>query len=303
MTNQQADSPQSSTPSTPVGVSVVMPAFNEEQGVAQTIIPLLAVLEGLDREYELIVVDDGSEDRTAECAAEAGARVLRSRINRGYGASLKLGIADARFDTIVIIDADGTYPASAIPRLLEHAHDCDMVVGARIGDDVNIPSERQFAKWVLRRLASYLAGQEIPDLNSGLRVIQRPLVDRFSHLLPSGFSFTTTITLASLCTDCIVHYEPIDYAKRVGKSKIRPTHAFDFLLLILRTVVFFNPLKVFLPLGAIFFFGGFAKFVYDLTIGNFSETALLGFLGAAIIWAVGLLSDQIARIGLGLKQS
>ncbi len=285
------------------GISVVMPAYNEEEGVAETVRPLLAVLDEIDRDFELLVVDDGSEDRTAECAEQAGAQVLRSRTNRGYGAALKLGISRARYDTILIIDADGTYPASAIPRLLEHAEDCDMVVGARIGEDVHIPTERRMAKWLLRRLAIYLAEQDIPDLNSGLRVIQRPLVERFSHLLPSGFSFTTTITMASLCSDAVVHYEPIDYAKRKGKSKIRPTHTFDFLLLILRTVVFFNPLKVFLPLGAVFFVGGFAKFLYDLVIGNFSETALLGFLGAAIIWAVGLLSDQIARIGLGSRLS
>ena len=173
-----------------------------------------------------------------------------------------------------------------------------MAVGARIGEHVAIPLARRPAKWFLGRLASYLAGRDIPDLNSGLRVMRKPLVKRFEHLLPSGFSFTTTITLASLCSGSLVRYSPIDYHERIGESKIRPTHAVEFLLLILRTIVYFNPLKVFLPAGGVFFVGGFAKFVYDLTLGNFSETALLGFLGAAILWAVGLLSDQISRIAL-----
>jgi hypothetical protein len=128
--------------------------------------------------------------------------------------------------------------------------------------------------------------------------MRKSLVKRFEHLLPSGFSFTTTITLAALCSGALVRYSPIDYHPRVGRSKIRPVHAFEFLLLILRTIVYFNPLKVFLPIGGVFFLGGLIKFIYDVYIGNFSESALLGFLGAAILWAVGLLSDQLSRIGL-----
>ena len=283
------------------GVSIVMPAFNEERGIASSVRTLRATLDAAARDYELLVVDDGSQDHTAEIAAREGASVVSLPRNRGYGAALKAGIARAKYDTIVITDADGTYPAEAIPGMLEHAADYDMVVGSRTGEDVNIPLVRRPAKWVLAKLAGYLAGQRIPDLNSGLRVLKRPMVQRFEHLLPSGFSFTTTITLAALCNDLLVHYHPIDYRVRQGESKIRPTHAFDFLLLILRTVVYFNPLKVFLPLGGIFFAGGLAKFVYDLFIGNFSETALLGFLGAALLWAVGLLSDQIARVGLASR--
>jgi hypothetical protein len=174
-----------------------------------------------------------------------------------------------------------------------------MVVGARVGDDVHIPGARRPAKWLLRRLASYLAGQRIPDLNSGLRVVRRRLVERFDHLLPSGFSFTTSITLAALCSDTLVHYHPINYRPRVGRSKVRALHAFEFLMLILRTVVFFNPLKVFLPLGGVLFLVGFGKFLWDLFIGDFSDTVVMGFLGAVIVWSVGLLSDQISRVALG----
>ena len=129
-------------------------------------------------------------------------------------------------------------------------------------------------------------------------MLKRRDVQRFKHILPSGFSFTTTITLAFLCSDLLVDYLPIDYRPRKGQSKIRPSHALEFLVLILRTIVYFNPLKVFLPVGAVFFFGGIAKFVHDLVIGNLSETAVLGFLGGTLLWAVGLLADQISRVGL-----
>ncbi len=280
------------------GVSIVIPAFNEEGAVADGVREVLAVMERVGVDFELVVVDDGSEDRTAEQAEQAGARVVSLPENQGYGAALKAGINRTQYDVIVITDADGTYPADSIPVLLDELDEYDMVVGARVGEHVAIPLARRPAKWFLRRLASYLAGREIPDLNSGLRVMRRTLVKRFEHLLPSGFSFTTTITLASLCSGSLVRYSPIDYRKRIGDSKIRPTHAVEFLLLILRTIVYFNPLKVFIPLGAVFFAGGSAKFVYDLYIGNLSESAIMGFMGAAILWAVGLLSDQISRIGL-----
>jgi len=280
------------------GVSVVIPAFDEEGAIEESVRNVLSVMGDLGIDFELIVVNDGSSDRTGELSKAAGAQVLMLPENRGYGAALKAGIARAKHEIIVITDADGTYPAESIPVLLGNLGEYDMVVGARIGENVAIPLVRRPAKWFLRRLASYLAGRAIPDLNSGLRVMRKSLVKRFEHLLPSGFSFTTTITLASLCSGALVRYSPIDYHERIGESKIRPTHAAEFLLLILRTIVYFNPLKVFLPVGGVFFLGGLVKFIYDVYIGNFSETALLGFLGAAILWAVGLLSDQLSRISL-----
>lgn len=279
-------------------ISVVIPAYDEEPAIEATLEEVRRALLRTGAVWEILVVDDGSTDRTAELAEKAGARVLSLPENRGYGAALKAGIRAARYDRIVIIDADGTYPALAIPELLEFADRYDMVVGARAAGSAAIPRARRPAKWVLGKLAGYLSGRRIPDLNSGLRVIHRPLVERFEHVLPSGFSFTTTLTLAALCSDRLVYYHPIAYRERVGSSKIRPTHALEFTLLVIRTVVYFNPLKVFVPLGAFFFAGGFAKFVYDIVLGNLSETALLGFLGASILWAVGLLSDQIARVAL-----
>jgi glycosyltransferase involved in cell wall biosynthesis len=276
--------------------TIVVPAFNEEGCIREVIHEIREALAGL--EYELIVVDDGSSDRTAERAEEAGAEVLQQPLNRGYGSSLKEGIRKARYDRIVITDADGTYPADAIPSLVEGLDRWEMVVGARVGENVAIPLVRRPAKWLLGKIASYLAGRRIPDLNSGLRAMRKPLVLRYFHLLPPGFSFTTTITLSALCRDHLVHYQKIDYRPRVGDSKIRPRHAFDFLILILRTIVYFNPLKVFLPLGGAFFVAGLLKGGYDVWKGDFSESAVFAFLAGGLVWVVGLLSDQISRMGM-----
>ena len=284
-----------------LAISVIMPAYNEEAAITSQIDAIRDVLNSDSVEYELIVVDDGSEDGTAGKAFEADVRVLNHPENRGYGAALKTGIDAAKYDTVVIIDADGTYPADAIPHLIKKARDYDMVVGARIGPNVHISLTRKPAKWFLQKLAGYLAGRNIPDLNSGLRVMKKSVVQKFYGILPSGYSFTTTITLAFYCNDYLIYYYPIDYKPRIGQSKIRPIDAYHFLLLVLRTIVYFNPLKVFLPLGGILFVLGFGKFVYDLFLRNLSESAILGFLGGVIIWAIGLLSDQIAKTGLGSR--
>lgn len=280
-------------------VSIIIPAYNEQEGIGKQISGIQSVVNNIAWDYEIIVVNDGSTDNTLDEIKKHDVKLINHPINRGYGAALKSGIASAESEVIMIIDADGTYPVSYIPELLNKILSYDMVVGARITNQVEIPWERKYAKWVLRKLAGYLANNEIPDLNSGMRVMKKSIVTKYFNILPSGFSFTTTITLAMLCNDYLVYYHTIDYKKRLGKSKIKPIDAYHFLILILRTIIFFNPLKVFLPLGALFFLLGFSKFIYDLFIGTISETALLGFLGAFIFWAIGLLSDQIARVGLG----
>ena len=279
-------------------VTVVIPAYNEAAHVAEQVRDVERVLRTSGWSYEIVVVDDGSTDGTAEQADSTGVRVLRRRRNRGYGAALKLGIHLAKHPWILITDADGTYPVEAIPSLLAAAERNSMVVGARNGKTVRVPFARRPAKAFLRWLASYLAGQELPDINSGLRLMRKDLVQRYQHLLPDGFSFTTTITLASACNGHPVEYIPIDYHARLGQSKIRPRHAYDFTLLILRTIVFFNPLKVFIPLGTILTVGGLVKFVYDVTLDNLSESAVLLFLGALIVFAVGLLADQNSRMAM-----
>ena len=288
----------------PIGrsVSVVIPAFNEAAHVASQVEQVDSVMRTSGWEYEIIVVDDGSTDGTAEAANAAGlSRVIRRQQNRGYGASLKLGVRRAAHEWILITDADGTYPVESIPSLLAEAEANSMVVGARTGAVVRVPLARRPAKWFLNRLASYLAGRHLPDINSGLRLMRNSLINRYEHLLPDGFSFTTTITLSAACNAHPLTYVPINYHARLGESKIRPRHAYDFTMLILRTIIFFNPLKVFLPLGAALAIAAIVKLAYDVTQDNLSETAVLGILAALIVWAVGLLADQNARIATRRK--
>ncbi len=281
----------------PRAVSVVIPAFNEAAHVAEQVQAVDATMRQTGWTYEILVIDDGSTDGTADAAAAGGlARVIRRSENRGYGAALKLGIRLASYGWILITDADGTYPVESIPHLLALHDTNSMVVGARTGATVKVPLARRPAKWFLNRLASYLAGRHLPDINSGLRLMRRTFVQRYEHLLPDGFSFTTTITLSAACNRHPMVYVPINYLARLGQSKIRPRHAYDFTLLIVRTIVFFNPLKVFLPLGLLLALAGAAKFAYDVSRDNLSESAVLGVLGALIVWAVGLLADQNARM-------
>ena len=245
-------------------VSVVIPAYNEQDSVANQI---RAVHDGLiasGRAFEIIVVDDGSTDQTGDEAVKAGARLLRHPVNKGYGASLKSGVLAARHDTIAIIDADGTYPADEIPQLLEKLLTADMVVGARTGEIVHPSGLRQPARWLLRQMAQRIAEQPIPDLNSGLRVFRRECARQYFSILSNRFSFTTTITLAYLADQYHIVYHPINYYPRTGRSKIVPWHFMDFLILILRMSMMFNPLKIFVPL-ALFFSGlGVLKTIYDV---------------------------------------
>lgn len=294
MTNESAD--------TALDVTIVIPAYNEENQIAAEIDHIHEVMRASEFAYEILIVDDCSKDKTFDIASAKDCRVIRQPRNMGYGAALKRGFSEANTELCVITDADGTYPAEEMPRLIKEAANYDMIVGARTGANVHIPLIRRPPKWFLRKLASFLAEYDIPDLNSGLRVIRKKHVRRFAHILPSGFSFTTTITLSLLCNEMTIGYFPIDYKKRVGSSKIVPADAYRFFLLILRVTVLFNPLKVFLPLGLVPFIAGMGKFGYDITKENLSESAVMGILGAIIIWAVGLLADQNTKLILGLDR-
>lgn len=288
---------------TQVDVAVVIPAFNEAGGVGAIVRRVRAALSATPFVFDVVVVDDGSTDDTAREAADHGARVVRLAENGGYGAALKAGISATQSDCVVITDADGTYPPEQIPLLVEQMKGVDMVVGSRSMSDVSIAMIRRPAKMFLNALASYLSGRHIPDLNSGLRVMRRSTLMKFIHLLPSGFSFTSTITLAMLCTNHRVTYIPVECAPRIGSSKIRPSDFNAFVMLVLRTVVLFNPLKVFLPLGSFLFLIGIVKLAYDVYLWNLSETAVMAFLAAVIVWSVGLLADMIARLQLSAPTS
>ncbi len=279
--------------------SVVIPAFNEEAAILPVIQEVQDVLRQHNLSGEIIVVDDGSADKTATIAASAGARVLRHRSNRGYGAALKTGLAVASHDYIVILDADGTYPAKYIPALLAELKRADMVVGARVGQNVKIPLLRRPAKAVLNRLANYLTNAQIPDLNSGLRAFRRDVVMQYFPILPDQFSWSTTITLAMHCDKYAVAYLPIDYRARTGESKIVPWDVGNFLVLILRTAMLFRPIRVFLPVVLVCLLYGFMKMAIDLTHQpNISASALLALMSALLILLIGMVGDAIAtRLG------
>lgn len=282
------------------GLSIIIPAYNEEHGVGPVVAELKAELESVSYPYEIVVVDDGSVDATAARAAEAGARLVEHEANRGYGAALKTGIRSASYPLICITDADGTYPKEYIPRLVEMLvrEDVDMVVGARVGENVEIPLIRRPAKWVIRRLAEMVAGRAIPDLNSGLRVMKRKTVMRFFQLLPEGFSFTTTITLAMLSNAYRVRYIPIDYRARVGRSKIRPIRdTLNFVNLVLRIALYFAPLKIFVPLSLLLVLLSVAWGVFSTTVlGQLADVStLVIFMTAVQVAVVGLLAELIAR--------
>jgi len=282
-------------------VTVVMPAFNEAPAIADVLAELEAELCGEGLEIEVIVVDDGSSDGTAEAAARCGVRVLQHHSNRGYGAALKTGILAATHDAMAIIDADGTYPARYLPEMFKLLENADMVVGSRTGANVHIPLIRRPAKWVLNQLANYVTGRKIPDLNSGLRVFRRSTILPYLHMLPDQFSFTTTITVAMHCDKYAMRYVAIDYRHRAGKSKIVPWDAGVFTVLIMRTAMLFRPLRVFLPIVGACLAYGLIKSCIDLFVvhdRNISASAIMMTTSALVILLVGMVADAMAvRLG------
>jgi glycosyltransferase involved in cell wall biosynthesis len=275
-------------------VSIVIPAYNEEKAVGSVIDQIISIMEKADILYEIIVVDDGSTDNTVQIIQERAVQLVRHPFNKGYGAALKTGMRKAKYDTIAIIDADGTYPAEELPKLASGIDEWDMVVGARVGKDAEVSPLRKVAKGFLTRLANYLVGTPIPDLNSGLRVFKKDIAMQFYNILPSGFSFTLTITLALLSNDYLVQYVPTRYHKRVGKSKIRPIRdTLGFLQLIIRTVMYFAPLKIFLPVSLALFLFGVVIFLYSLLVLHkvMDVTVVVTILASIQIAAIGLLAD------------
>ncbi len=284
-------------------ISIIIPVYNEKNGLLPTINELVDCLHNLQDPYEIILVDDGSNDGTRELMdsfSEPNLIKIQHRTNRGYGAALKSGIEQANGCTIVITDADGTYPNVCIPDMVKiyQEENHDMVVGARINNKNGIPLIRRPAKWFITWLASYLTNIKIPDLNSGLRVMNKDVVQKYQKLLPNGFSFTSTISLIMLTNGFSVKYIPIDYFKREGKSKIRPIQdTLLFLQLIVRTVMYFNPLKIFIPLSMILFILSFLVIIFswlfldqvmDVTFGIITMTAVN-------VLTIGMIADLIDK--------
>jgi glycosyltransferase involved in cell wall biosynthesis len=283
------------------GISVVVPAYNEEEGILDVLNQITLGLTERGWPYEVIVVDDGSKDKTAEVAKSmVEVRVLQHKRNRGYGAALKTGIRHARYQLVAITDADGTYPNDRIPDLVMKIFeaDSDMVVGARTGERVAIPFLRRPAKAFIRWLASFVAGESIPDLNSGLRVFKRLVGMSFFNLLPEGFSFTTTITLAMLTNGYLIEYVPIEYYSRVGKSKIRPVQdTLNFIQLVLRIALYFAPLKIFLPISLFLMLIGFIwAAVSTIVLGRLADASMAVIIMTAVQVAVlGFIAELLDR--------
>ena len=298
------------------GLSVIIPAYNEQQSIGRSVSEVRKALEMLDSPYEIIIVDDGSEDGTLEAARPTGEHIIRHPRNQGYGAALKTGIHHARFPNIGIIDADGTYPAQAFGKLTELLEDADMVIGSRSLPRSAIPLVRRPGKWMLRKLAEYVTRAQIDDLNSGIRVFPKSLALQYLDILPDTFSFTTTITVAALCDGYRVVYHPIDYLKRTGKSKIVPRNFLDFMGLLLRLSMWFRPMRLFLPLGGSALLVGMLKLLVDIIIGInvyrhtghvgpfVSNSALIMLLVGIQMLLIGMMAEMLGqRLASGVPKN
>ncbi len=285
-----------------IQVSVVVPVFNEQDSIRATIEAVNRVLDDPGLNYEIIAVDDGSTDGTWRELTELKARIphlaaLRHENNLGYGAAIKTALSRSRFDRVLIIDADQTYPVEDIPLLVDRARDYDMVVGSRTTQDARIPWIRKPAKLLLKWLAQFLSGRKIPDLNSGFRIFKKDPALKHVHVFPDGFSFTSTLTLLWLHDGRSIHYVPIDYFKRQGKSKIRPLRdTFNFVQLIIRTILYVNPLRIFVP--ASFFFLGISSLLFLIRVifgPAFLATTIITFVCGFQLLVVGMLADLIDK--------
>jgi len=275
-------------------LSIVIPAKNEAGAIG-------TVVAGARKAYpdaEIIVVDDGSDDDTAAVAKEAGATVVQHPESLGNGAAVKAGARAATGDIIAYMDGDGQHSAGEFAPLLQKLDEgYDMVIGARSsGSHANVG--RLAANGIYNVIASWLTGRRIPDLTSGFRVVRAELFRKFLYLLPNGFSYPTTITMAFLRAGHPIRFEPIPVAKRIGKSHIRPIRdGVRFMVIIFKIATLYSPLKIFLPVSAGFFMTGIGWYAYTFsTMGRFTNMSMLLFSASVIVFLIGLISEQITAL-------
>lgn len=278
----------------PKSVSIVIPAKNESAAIGEVV----GILRSEYPDAEIIVVDDGSTDATARIAEDAGARVIQHPESLGNGASVKTGARAACGDLLVFMDGDGQHDPRDLGQLLDKLDQgYDMAVGARnAGSHANVG--RLFANGLYNALASQLSGREITDLTSGFRAVRAELFKRFLYLLPNGFSYPTTITMAFLRSGFPVCFVPITAAQRKGKSHIRPVRdGVRFFAIIFKIATLYAPLKIFLPISGLFFATGLGYYAYTFfAFGRFTNMSLLVFSASVIIFLIGLISEQITAL-------
>jgi len=274
-------------------VSIVIPAFNEAASIADVV----TVLRAAAPWREILVVDDGSSDATAGCAAGAGATVVRHPYNKGNGAAVKSGIRAATGEYVLIMDADGQHPPEDAIRIASRLGDYDLVIGAR-ADETQATAARRAGNAMLNQVASFLTGRTIPDLTSGFRGARRECLREFLHLLPNGFSTPTTTTLAFIKAGYNVAFEPIHARRRTGQSKIRLARdGARFFVIILKIITLFSPLRIFLPVSAAAFAVGAGYAIWTIySQSHVTNSSVLLIMFAVIVFLVGLVSEQISAL-------
>ena len=285
------------------GLSIVIPIYNEAGSIGNLPERLTRILSQIQDPVELILVNDGSTDGSGEALRKLeipGLRILEHTKNRGYGASLKTGMREAAYPWIAITDADETYPDHRIPEFYNtiRTENFDMLVGARVGKNAKIPWVRKPAKWIIGMLANYVAQYKIPDINSGLRIFRKQTLMEYISILPDGFSLTTTITLAMLTCGHTVKYFPIEYARRTGRSKIKPIRdTINFIHLVIRTSLLFDPLRIFVPAALLMFFCAASIALYSsYYLERLLDTTVAIFaVGGFQVLATGMIADIINR--------
>ncbi|MBW6491155.1 MAG: glycosyltransferase family 2 protein [Lentimicrobium sp.] len=276
--------------------SIVIPAYNEAEGIAG-LFEAISKLNLFDK-YEFIVVDDGSTDQTASVAGKYPAIVIRHSVNKGYGASLKTGVRRATTPLVITLDSDGQHDPAYIDTIVEMLDEYDMVIGERSATSFQVKS-RKSGKWLIRKTGEMLVGQKLPDYNSGLRGFHREQIYNILHLMPNGFSFSTTSTLAYLKEGYNIGTFPIQVVERVGRAssvKFVRDGSKTFLLLF-RIIMLFNPLKVFFPASVFFTLAGIAWGVNGyLFFGRFSNSGIVLITLGISMFFFGLLADQISLL-------
>ncbi|MFA5022268.1 MAG: glycosyltransferase family 2 protein [Patescibacteria group bacterium] len=282
--------------------SVIIPAYNEQDTITAVLVELKSYLHSnFSGRYEIIVINDGSTDKTSDILkAIDGLKIIEHPYNKGYGASVKAAVKQSTMDWILVFDADGQHKCEDIKKLIDAADGFDMVVGARQG--YKGPIVRQPGKKILHWVAEYLVQKKIADLNSGLRLIKTKYFLKYAHLLPEAFSWTTTITLAFFKESLNVKYVPIEINKRQGgKSTVKISDAGRTLMLILRIIMLFSPLRIFLPISLILLIPAVIFGIIDLINFNITDITIVLMISTVLIFFFGLLADQIAAIRREIK--